>query len=236
VLKPEFSRFGVHVRLYPHGLPDTAPALAPGRTWVAQRFHAGTELCSYSVAERGRLLAHALYRPAYRLRRSASFYFEPAACAPILDFAARLVAKIGYTGQISFDWILGEDGVPTVLECNPRATSGLHLFAAGDDLPAALAGQGEACLQPTGERPRMIAAVMAGAGLAQALRQGALAQWRRDWRRAEDVIAPAGDRAPLWGGLADVAAYAGRSLARGGRMREATTGDIEWDGEDLPAP
>lgn len=234
VLKPEYSRFGVHVRLYPHGMPADAAPLGLEQTWVAQRFHFGTELCSYSVADRGRLLAHSLYRPAYRLSRSASFYFEPSRNATIAGFVERFVSKIGFSGQISFDWIVAEDGSATVLECNPRATSGVHLFAPGDALPAALNGEGQACIEPGAPRAKMLAGVMLGAGLPQALRQGRLRQWRRDWRRADDVLAVPGDRLPPLGGLVDIGAYAGVALRRGGSLREAATRDIEWDGEDLP--
>lgn len=234
VLKPEFSRFGVHVRLYPQGMRGDAPPLGLDQVWVAQRFCAGTELCSYSVADGGRLLAHSVYRPAYRLNRSSSFYFEPQPAPTIRAFVERFVAKIGYTGQISFDWIVGDDGAATVLECNPRATSGVHLFGAGDDLPAALLGEAVACIDARPARPRMLAPVMLGAGLAQALAQGRARAWLRDWRRADDVLSVPGDRLPPLGGLADLAAYAASALRRGGGLREAATRDIEWDGEELP--
>lgn len=234
VLKPEYSRFGVHVRLYPQGMPADAPPLSLDQTWVAQRFHAGTELCSYSVADRGRLLAHSVYRPAYRLSRSSSFYFEPAPNAAIRAFVERFVRKIAYTGQISFDWIVADDGVATVLECNPRATSGVHLFGRDDALPAALLGEDIACVDARPERPRMLAPVMLGAGLAQALARGRARAWLRDWRRAEDVLSLPGDRAPPLGGMVDLGAYALSALRRGGSLREAATRDIEWDGEELP--
>jgi len=234
VLKPEYSRFGVHVRLYPQGLPADAAPLGLAQTWVAQRFHAGTELCSYGIADRGRLRAHAVYRPAYRLARSSSFYFDPQPNAAIRGFVERLVARLGFSGQISFDWILGEDGVPTVLECNPRAVSGAHVFAPGAPLPAALMGVDMACVDAGAGRARMIAPIMLGPGLAQALRQGQGAQWRRDWARAQDVLSWPGDRLPSFGAVADLAAYASVALRRGCSLREAATRDIEWDGEDLP--
>ncbi|MGO1072983.1 ATP-grasp domain-containing protein [Lysobacter sp. CA199] len=234
VLKPEYSRFGVHVRLHPHGLPDDAPPLGLDQTWVAQRFCVGTELCSYSIADRGRVLAHSVYRPAYRLNRSSSFYFEPQPTPAIRGFVERLVRKIEFTGQISFDWIVGDDGSATVLECNPRATSGVHLFAPGDGLPAALMGQASQCIEPGSARPKMLAAVMLSAGWLQALRHRRAGQWWRDVRRADDVLSIAGDRLPPLGGFADIAAFAGIALRSGCSLREAATRDIEWDGEELP--
>jgi hypothetical protein len=233
VLKPEFSRFGVHVRIHPQGIPDHAPELPEQGRWVAQHHCAGTELCSYSIADRGRLLAHAVYRPGYRLRRSASYYFDGHASPAIFAFVQAFVAKLAFTGQISFDWIDSGDGRPSVIECNPRATSGLHLFAMSDALPAALNGEAADCIMPSAFRPRMLAPVMLTAGFGQALLAGKLRQWRRDFQAARDVLTTDGDTRPLLGGLLDMASYAKLAFQQGCTMREAATRDIEWDGECL---
>lgn len=232
VLKPEFSRFGVHVRIYPQGMPaDAAPLPAMG-AWVAQEYCAGTELCSYSVADQGVLTAHALYRPVHRLHRSSSYYFEPHASEPIQRFVSDLVARLRFTGQISFDWIDMGDGTPRVLECNPRATSGLHLFGAQDAVPAALNGAVQPCVSPRGGA-RMLGPVMYTAGLAQALAAGTLGGWRRDARRAADVLSAPSDNLPLAGAVLDMAWFARTALTRRCTLREAATSDIEWDGEEL---
>lgn len=234
VLKPEFSRFGVHVRLYRHGIPDDAPPLADLGAWVVQTLVTGQEFCSYSVADRGRLLAHALYRPDWRMSTSASFYFAPARIEAVRTFVANFARKLDFTGQLSFDWIQQADGRVSPLECNPRATSGCHLFGVDDPLPAALAGTLDGCIEPSPGGPRMAAPVMLSVGLMQAVRHGTLRQWRHDWHAATDVLTAPGDRAPLWGGLHDLAAYARLALAQRCNMREAATQDIEWDGQELP--
>ena len=51
VLKPEFSRFGVNVRLYPNGIPKDAPELASLGEWVVQAFVAG-EGCALTQLQR----------------------------------------------------------------------------------------------------------------------------------------------------------------------------------------
>ena len=234
VLKPEFSRFGVHVRLYRNGIPDDAPPLADLGAWVAQTLVRGQEFCSYSVVDRGRLLAHALYRPDWRMSTSASFYFAPVRIDAIRTFVANFARKLDFTGQLSFDWIQQADGRVSPLECNPRATSGCHLFGPDDALPAALAGTLEGCIEPSPGLPRMVAPVMATVGLMHALATGTLRQWRRDWRTAADVLTVPGDRAPLWGAVSDMAAYARLALQQRSNMRQAATQDIEWDGEALP--
>ncbi len=232
-LKPEYSRFGVHVRLYPQGIPATAPPLPELGHWVAQEFQEGTEFCSYSVAVAGALKAHVAYEPRYRMGNSSSYYFEEVQEPSIARFVREFIAKIGFTGQISFDWIRSESGAVSVLECNPRAISGVHLFADSDGLMDAMLGTVDTVVIPTSRAPRMIAAVMLAAGLPRALRRGTLGNWLLDWRRAKDVLSVAGDRKPLLGAIRDVVSFAVIAAKTGASMREASTRDIEWDGEEL---
>jgi predicted ATP-grasp superfamily ATP-dependent carboligase len=232
VIKPEFSRFGTHVRLYPRGIPAAAPELGEHGAWVVQRYVVGEELCSYSVAERGRLLAHVAYRPLHRLGASASYYFEAVEAPAIRAVVETLVRQLDYTGQVAFDWIDDDGGgAPVALECNPRSVSGVHLFADDDPLPAALAGTQREPFAATRARPAMLGPVMFGAGLRRAVAEGNVGAWWRDWRRADDVLARAGDRKPLLGGLADMVSFARLARAAGLSLREASTHDIEWDGE-----
>lgn len=233
VLKPEFSRFGMHVRIYPQGIPQHAPALPELGRWVAQEYCDGIEFCSYSIAEQGRLTAHALYRPVYRLHRSASYYFEPHTSVPIKNFVANLVDALQFTGQISFDWIDAGDGKPRVLECNPRATSGLHLFSLSDALPAALNGESANCISPQEGNARMLAPIMYSGGLLQSIGRGDFRRWCSDLQRARDVIAAPGDHLPVGGAILDMAWFSKTALLRKCSLREAATGDIEWDGEEL---
>jgi hypothetical protein len=153
----------------------------------------------------------------------------------VWNFVSSFVRKLAFTGQISFDWIQDEDDSVTVLECNPRATSGLHLFAADDAIPAALTGEADACVAPTGSRPSMIGSVMLSAGLGSAIRQSTLRQWWRDYRRADDVIKGPGDHRPQAGAMLDLFSYVRLALAQRCNLRQAATRDIEWDGEELPA-
>ena len=233
VLKPEFSRFGVHVRLHPDGIAADAPAFEVPGSWIVQRFHRGRELCSYSIADAGRLLAHASYRPAYRIHSSSSYFFAPCDSPGIRSFVEKLVHKTQYTGQISFDWVEQDDGQVIVLECNPRAISGVHLFSIDDALPGALAGTAASCVVPSHRGPRMLGAIMLGAGGYQAIRSGKVADWWRDYRQAADAIAVPGDRWPLAGGVVDLACHAGFALRSRCSLRQAATQDIEWDGQPL---
>jgi hypothetical protein len=234
VLKPEFSRFGVHVRLYPDGIAADAPALSALGKWVVQDYAEGQEFCSYSVANEGQLLAHSLYRPAWRMSLSSSFYFEAARNDAIRTFVERFARKLAFTGQLSFDWIVRADGRASVLECNPRATSGCHLFSLDDPVPAALDGTLSHCAEPSSRAPRMITAMMITAGLWQGIRRLELRRWSRDYRAATDVIGVTADGGPAMGAISDLMSYARLALAQRRTLREAATQDIEWDGQELP--
>lgn len=233
VLKPEFSRFGVDVRLHRDGLPATARPL-DGRPWVAQALLDGQELCSYGVAHNGRLLAHAAYRPGWRMARSASYYFDGVDNPDILAQTRALVAALGYSGQIAFDWIVDAHGQATVIECNPRGTSAIHLFAGSDALVQALDGQGSQCRQPPPGSAAMLAPMMWLHAAPLALCRGQWPRWQHDWRRASDVLARGSDRAPRGRVLRDLGHYAVSALRSGGNLRAASTVDIEWDGQPLP--
>jgi predicted ATP-grasp superfamily ATP-dependent carboligase len=233
VLKPEYSRFGVHVRVYASGIPADAPALPCRGRWVVQEYQSGGELCSYSIAVK--LTAHVAYEPRYRLGRSSSYYFEAVHDRDIRHFVTAFVAKIGFSGQISFDWIRSPSGAVSVLECNPRAISGVHLFSETDAVPDAMTAVAGAVLVPSAVTPRMLAPVMLSVGLPFALRRGLLGRWLADWRRADDVFCVAGDRKPLLGAAWDLASFAAVAARRRSSMRAASTYDIEWDGEELSA-
>ena len=187
-----------------------------------------------TIASRGRLCLNVAYAPTYRLDRSSSYFFEPCVAPTIDASVARLIAHTGYHGQISFDWFVDAQGRATMIECNPRAVSGLHLLADDDAVCTAMLEGGRTEVDATALRPRMLAAIMLAAGLPQAVAKGELRRWWHDWRRADDVLAQPGDRRPPLGALRDLCAYATLSLRDRCSIREASTRDIEWDGETLP--
>lgn len=236
VFKPVFSRFAVHTLVRPTAEAVRAIVPTPARPWVAQRFVAGRELCSYAVARGGRLTAHALYSPAWRAGRGSGFYFEPVRRPVIEEFTAGLAAKLNYTGQIAFDFIEAPDGGVHVIECNPRATSGLHLFGGGAKLARAFDGTATEVLRPDDDRPAMLGAAMATIGAWQAIRGRGLERWVKDGLRAREVLWTWRDPAPAFFVFAGLAATLALAARRGITPQAASTRDIEWDGEEIPGP
>jgi hypothetical protein len=233
VLKPEFSRFASRTLIRP--APSRAASIRPTPTarWVAQRFVAGQEVCCWSAARAGSVVALAVYRPRWRHGQAAAFGFEAIDLPAAADIARRVARALGMTGHLSFDMIVTPDGAVLPIECNPRAVSGLHLFDSDAALARALLGAGSVPAPPVG-RLRHLSPAMAVLGVPQALRRGRLAGLIRDWRAGEDAIGRPGDRLPVLGSLLDAARFAVAAMKQRQGAAAATTADIEWDGEPIP--
>lgn len=96
--------------------------------WIAQEWIEGKKYCSYSICHEGKVVAHAVYA----CKINSSDYclsFEAIRHEKIEIWVKNIVTLMNLTGQISFDFIEDGSGQLFAIECNPRATSGVHLFA-----------------------------------------------------------------------------------------------------------
>lgn len=230
VFKPAYSRFANRTLIRPgrKQLLDVQPTVQ--LPWVAQRWVGGKEHCSYSLLVDGRLTAHACYHPRYRVGRGSGIWFEPTDPPAIRAFVAHFGQATGYNGQVAFDFIETAGGQCFVLECNPRATSGVHLF---DDQPQALVqallGGNDAVLTPT-TAPRMIALAMLLFALP---RYGLRRAFWQDFVAARDTIVRSGDWGPLGAQFPALLEILWRVVSRRRGLLAATTADIEWDGQPM---
>lgn len=133
VLKKSFSRFARGVVIKPTA--DDLARLNYTDNWISQQFITGQEYCVYGFALNGELKAFCAYRPTFRLGTASSYYFENVADPILQKFAQDVCRKHHIHGQISFDIIKTGDHQYYLLECNPRATSAVHLFPATASLP-----------------------------------------------------------------------------------------------------
>ena len=230
VLKPEYSRFAAATLIHPTRAQIARLRPTPEHAWVAQEFVAGEELCLWTAAHEGRVTAHALYRPVLRHGRAAAFAFEAVDWPPALAIAERIAATTGITGHLSFDLIRTPDGRAVPIECNPRAVSGVHLFA-GDVLARAILGAPQP--PPASGTRRHLAPAMALLGLPQAIARGRLGAFVETWRGGSDAIGRPGDPWPRLGTLVDAARFAALGLSRRRSPTRQTTADIEWNGEPI---
>lgn len=222
VLKATFSRFAAQVKIKP--TLEDCRSIHPtvDNPWIAQRFIPGTPSCSYSLAIDGVITAHTAYFPKHSIDGGAGFYFEPLVRPDLLEFASEVVARLNFSGQIAFDFIDSESGV-RVIECNPRATSGVFLLNSSDPLPYFSATGGQD-LWPMTMTPKMI-----GSGMI--FYPGRRARWH-DYRRGTDVLSPPDDRVGILARPRQLWELLQRSkeLDNHYNLIASATDDFEWNG------
>ncbi|MEM9209661.1 MAG: ATP-grasp domain-containing protein [Pseudomonadota bacterium] len=126
VAKPRFGCSGRGIRYYRQG---ETPVAGPGD--LIQSRVDGDLISTCGVCWDGRLLCNAIYR-ARVVSGSVAVAFERVDdAAGIDDWVRRFAGETKHTGFLAFDFILDAQGTPQAIECNPRATSGIHFFASG---------------------------------------------------------------------------------------------------------
>jgi hypothetical protein len=100
----------------------------------------GRIISSCAIARQGQVVGNVLYQGA-QFSGSVAIAFERIAHAATEAWIARFAAGTGWTGFLSFDFILDANDRPWGIECNPRTTSGLHFFETADIAPALLEGR-----------------------------------------------------------------------------------------------
>jgi predicted ATP-grasp superfamily ATP-dependent carboligase len=127
-IKACYSRASNDVRKVFPNQPIQPIALEPHNPWIAQEWMEGNKFCTYSICHEGKVYAHATYPVKYAIDGNSCLIFENTTHPAILQWITDFVQKVGYTGQIAFDFIESASGQLYAIECNPRATSGLLLF------------------------------------------------------------------------------------------------------------
>ena len=138
ILKPVYSRFASNVFFSKDtSFKDLNSAnidISSSRPWVYQERIKGQEYCSYTLAHQGKVSGHMIYAHDFTAGKGAGISFKSVESKEILEWVVNFVQKTNYTGQICFDLIVNENGIYP-LECNPRATSGLHLLSQLNEFP-----------------------------------------------------------------------------------------------------
>jgi len=232
VLKPAYSRFASRTLILPP-LREALSTLTFDSAWVAQEFIAGQQFCSYSVCQNGEITAHAAYPTIFTAGQGATIAFEPVEHSAIFEWVKTFVARFNVTGQMSFDFIQAEDGGLYALECNPRATSGVHLLASHPQFAESFFGAEFAKpITPLGDK-KMLASAMLVYGLPAAfmLRGNTVRNWLQTFLHSDDVILDFKDPLPFLLQFRSLLFYLKLAREKGISPLAASTFDIEWNGE-----
>lgn len=126
VVKPVFSCSGRGVRMLPRGA--ALPVADPADPAIVQAFIPGQVHSSCSIAHGGRVLATVIYRGTV-MQGTVAIAFQRVTAQPtITAWIETFVAAVGWSGFISFDFVVDAAGQAHGIECNPRATSGVHFW------------------------------------------------------------------------------------------------------------
>jgi predicted ATP-grasp superfamily ATP-dependent carboligase len=232
VLKPVYSRFASRTLI----LPTIKQAFStltfdPAFPWVAQEFVSGTQLCTYSLVHHGRLTAHSAYRSEFMAGQGATIAFQHVDHPAAFRWVKTFVEATQFTGQIAFDFIETPDGKLYALECNPRATSGVHLLASHPRFADAFLDPTLDCIMPSDQKSSMLSTAMLVYGLPASLRQGQFSKWLKTMLASRDAIFNWNDPLPALLQARSILHYVSLARREGISPLEASTFDIEWNGE-----
>ena len=231
VLKPEYSRFGTDVMIKPTAgeLAQVHPsAEAP---WVIQDWVEGVQYATWSVCRDGRVAAHSAYEVVHRAGVGSAVHFRSARQEALEDAVTRIAAHTQWTGQLAFDFLVPPGGDPVVIECNPRLTSGIHLFRDQPAIADTVMPTPQEPMHPTAGATAQVALPMMIYGLGNAVRDGRVADWARAFVSTRDVLWRWGDPMPAVGQVLSVGSLVWRGWRMGISPLAASTYDIEWNGE-----
>ncbi len=222
VVKPRFSCSGRRVSMHAAG-EDFAAAAG----MLVQRQLDGELLSSFAIARDGQVIASSVYRGTL-MDGSVAVSFERVAESVAIDnWVSRFVAQSGHTGFIAFDFIVDAEGHASAIECNPRATSGIHFIRAECVAEAIL---GETATEPVHRSDKLLAESYS----CFTTTLGALFSRRdfryslRQLRRARDVSWSAADPWPFLLMMINTWRIVSLALFRGHTFAAAAVLDIEW--------
>lgn len=231
IIKPVFSRFATKVFELEDGKNIPPLDVSINHPWIVQEFIIGKQYSSYSICHSGTVSAHTTYAAKFTAGKGACICFNHINHPAIYQWVKEIVEKLQFTGQIAFDFIETPEGILYPLECNPRATSGIHLLN-NQELVAAMTVPNVA-LQPSELRSYMIALAMLSYGLSQCKEFAGLQRWMKTFWHSKDVIFSLDDPVPFFQQFVIMKTLYSIYCNRGTSMIEATTYDIEWNGEDI---
>ncbi|WNS75026.1 ATP-grasp domain-containing protein [Bacillus sp. DTU_2020_1000418_1_SI_GHA_SEK_038] len=227
VLKRVYSRFSDHV-VFLH--KDAFNPSLFDSSWIAQEKIDGVQYCSYGIARDGKLLAHSVYETTFTAGIGATIAFSYCERKDIEHFVRTVVSDLKFTGQISFDFIVNYEDVAIPIECNPRATSGLHLF----DHQAAecFFDDTENTLYPDLETKMAICLALLAYGFDNWKRGRGFMNWLKTLLTYRDITWSLQDLTPFFFQFYSMYALWQESKTNGTTMIQQSTSDISWDEED----
>ncbi len=126
ILKPSCTCSGQGFSAHEKACPLPNPAGLP--QMLVQAKMPGPLKSTFSICHEGRVIGTVVYRAAI-LSGSVAVAFERLDQETAIEgWIETFVGETNHSGFIAFDMMDDENGEPTAIECNPRATSGIHFL------------------------------------------------------------------------------------------------------------
>jgi glutathione synthase/RimK-type ligase-like ATP-grasp enzyme len=233
IIKPVYSRFGGKVRLLSSKkeLPSDIK-LSNTNPWLVQEYVHGRTLSTYAICFQGTVLQNVIYHSRYTTsEHGAGVYFSKVHNDAIEKWISRFVKEINYTGQIAFDLIEQENGSIWPLECNPRSTSGIHLLSAEMLEKAFIENKYVEKNSILTDEKQLILPMLIYA-FSNIKRTKAPLLWLRKFFTSGSIIFSWKDTLPFFSQITMLIELLKRKFRHKITLLEATTYDIEWNGDE----
>ena len=225
IAKPRHACSGRGVRQLESGSERKLEGLSSAEV-VQQRID-GKEVSSFAICQSGKVLALIAYE-ARILSGSVAVCFRSIATPPAVGrWVERFSEAVGYTGFLAFDFIIDSKGRAFAIECNPRATSGIH-FVPADILATLVARKNSE--RATLEHGRTLAESWSCLTvlLGRMLKPMAFRSTFAALRDARDVSRCRRDPWPFLLMPVNTAPILWRSIRRRSTFAEVAVSDLEW--------
>lgn len=234
VLKACYSRASQNIiRCDPKNEKRKKPEIKKS-PWVAQEWIEGKKYCSYAITHNGKLSALATYPVKFAIDNSSCLTFEPIRHAKVEAWIEDFISQIGFTGQIAFDFIEDSSGSLYAIECNPRGTSGLHLFTPENHIDRALFDQNSSVIYPPVNTFKQILAGMLLYGWrTKKMNLRFFRCYSKKLFSYHDVVFSLNDIRPFLSMGLLVMIYMYWSIKYNLRLPAAFTYDLDWNGDSL---
>lgn len=129
VVKPEYSRFASQIssNKFKSKSINEIDIDLQSNSYVLQEYIEWENICSYSIFDQGNIVSSICYKWIISYKHWSQIYFESYYNDKINNFLHNFWKQHKIEWQISFDYKVNKEWI-YLLECNPRATSGVHLF------------------------------------------------------------------------------------------------------------
>lgn len=227
VIKPVYSRFGTRVEFLKKSKSNVKERQFRPGMYVLQEEIKGKTICNYSILYEGKLMASANYKVNYTAGKGAAIQFQHITHQGIRAWLEKFFQNSKMTGQFAFDFIETETGEIYVIECNPRATSGVHLFQ-HLNISDSFLGLNKEILEPLPTTNRMIGLAM----LFYGIRSESFVSFLRTCLKSKDIIWSIKDLKPFFYQFYTYFEIISLSRKLNISVMEASTVDIEWNGDE----